>query len=67
MLAVPSHLVHVSLKRRFTGTALVPWNLNDDYLYNMWLVISVPNEADTNRIRNIVSGTDMDLTGSKSL
>ena len=49
-----------------TGTPIIAWNVNDDYLDHMWLIKSVPDEPDTYTIRNTVGGSYMDLTGSTS-
>ncbi|KZV73639.1 carbohydrate-binding module family 13 protein [Peniophora sp. CONT] len=48
------------------GTPVVGWSVNEDVLHHMWLVESVLNEEDTYTIRNTVSGTYMDLTGSSA-
>lgn len=43
---------------------MVAWSNKDDYYGHMWLVEPVQNQADTFTIRNIVTGTYMDLNGA---
>ena len=49
----------------YAETPVVGWNVNDDCLDHLWMVKSVLGETDTYRIQNLVSGTYMDLAGSK--
>ncbi|KAI0324242.1 Moa, A lectin from the mushroom marasmius Oreades in complex with the trisaccharide Galgalglcnac [Cubamyces sp. BRFM 1775] len=48
------------------GTAVIAWNLHDEFLDHLWLIQPVHGEANTYTIRNTVSGTYMDLTKSSS-
>ncbi|KAH9903481.1 Moa, A lectin from the mushroom marasmius Oreades in complex with the trisaccharide Galgalglcnac [Cubamyces lactineus] len=45
------------------GTHVVAWSVTNDYLDHLWLIKSVPGEADTYTIRNTVGGTFMDSGG----
>lgn len=45
------------------GTPVIAWTVSDDFLDHMWLIKSVPGEADTYTIRNTVGGTYMDSGG----
>ncbi|KAJ8469474.1 hypothetical protein ONZ51_g8969 [Trametes cubensis] len=58
--------VRIALARHSSedGAAIVVWNLKDEYLDHLWLIKSVPGQADTYTIRNTVGGTYMDLKKS---
>ncbi|KAH9903478.1 hypothetical protein C8Q73DRAFT_54592 [Cubamyces lactineus] len=45
------------------GTPVISWTIKDEFLDHMWVIKSVPNEADTYTIRNTVGGTFMDSGG----
>ncbi|KAJ7727991.1 hypothetical protein DFH07DRAFT_782318 [Mycena maculata] len=45
------------------GRTVICWNSGDDYDDHMWLIQPVPSESETFTIRNLKTGTYMDLSG----